>query len=72
MHNPLTIREAQVMALVCTGLSSRHIAAELGLHRSHIDKARASSIFKLGAKNVAHAAVIFDRMARQSIEVKEG
>ena len=62
---PLTTREAQVMALVCIGLTSRKIADELGVHYSNVDKARASSIVKLGAHNVAHAAVLFDRAARK-------
>lgn len=49
---PLTEREAEVLALVATGLTSRAIAIRLGIREKTVERHRANLMAKLGVDNV--------------------
>lgn len=54
---PLTQRETEILALVADGLTSKTIAAQLGVSVLTIDTHRANLMTKLGVKNVAGLVV---------------
>ena len=57
----LTARQRDVMALVCVGLTNVEIGVALGISHRTIEIHRAEAINRLGAKNAAHAAVLYER-----------
>jgi DNA-binding CsgD family transcriptional regulator len=63
--NGLTPTETQVMNLVLQGMTAKEIAKHMDRAphtiKCHIDTAKA----KLQAKNIAQAAVLFDRAMRE-------
>jgi DNA-binding NarL/FixJ family response regulator len=62
---PLSPAEYHVMTLVIQGLKYKEVARKLGRSPKTIEVHMIEIRAKLGARNVAHAAVIFDRMTRQ-------
>ncbi len=50
--------EIAVLRLLAEGLSSREIGAARGLSTSGVDRLRCKVMFKLGARNPAHAVAI--------------
>ena len=60
----LTKREADVMRLVCEGLTGQGIGEKLNISSRTVEVHRNKSIMKLGARNQTHAAVLFDRQLR--------
>lgn len=60
----MTDREAQVMRLICEGLTAQGIGEALGISSRTVEIHRRTAVMKLGARNQTHAAVLFDRMHR--------
>jgi FixJ family two-component response regulator len=56
----LTARERDVMALVCTGLLNKQIAAELGVSEITIKVHRGQVMRKMGAKSLAELVRMAD------------
>ena len=61
----MTDREAQVMRLICEGLTAQGIGEALGISSRTVEIHRRTAIAKLGAVNQTHAAVLFDRAQRE-------
>ncbi len=59
----LTPRESEIMVAITIGASGPQIAARLGISPRTVEAHRRAAITKLGAKNLVHAAVLFDRGA---------
>ena len=55
---PLSDREAEVLALVCEGLTSREIGAALGLSPKTVENHRARLLVRLGAPNSERACYL--------------
>ncbi len=60
----LSPRESRVLQLTSAGQSSVAIAAALGISSRTVEHHRKRAIFKLEARNLIHAAVLFDRAER--------
>ena len=60
----LTTREADVMRLVCHGLTAQGIGEVLGISSRTVEVHRSNARLKLGARNQTQAAVLFDRIER--------
>lgn len=60
----LTPREIEVLEHVCNGLDGKRCARAMGLSLRTVDIHRANAVHKLGAYNLTHAAVLFDRARR--------
>lgn len=58
----LTRREAEILALVCRGISSSAIAEQLGLSTRTVDHHRSSILRKYGVKNTAQAVQVSLRL----------
>jgi DNA-binding NarL/FixJ family response regulator len=56
-EEPLSDREAEVLPLVCEGLSNRQIADRLFISKRTVDKHRANILAKTGCKNTASLVV---------------
>ncbi len=54
---PLTDREAEVLPLICAGLSTQQIADRLFISKRTVDKHRANILEKTGCKNTASLVV---------------
>jgi DNA-binding NarL/FixJ family response regulator len=52
-HNPLTVRESEVLQLVAEGYSSKQIAGELSISSKAVERYRCEIMRKLGVHNVA-------------------
>ena len=61
----LTTREADVMRLVCYGLTAQGIGEVLGISSRTVEQHRRTAVMKLGARNQTQAAVLFDRAQRE-------
>lgn len=61
----LTPREADVMRLICYGLTAQGIGEVLAISSRTVEQHRRNAIIKLGARNQTHAAVLFDRARRE-------
>lgn len=61
----MTDREAQVMRLVCEGLTAQGIGEALGISSRTVEIHRRTAVMKLGARNQTQAAVLFDRAQRE-------
>ena len=57
----LSPRRQQIMEMVCQGLTDKEIATQLGLAVSTIKNTLVGVYQILGARNRAHAAVLFVR-----------
>lgn len=55
-----------VMALTINGLSVLEISQNLGVPKRTVESRRNRAIKILGASNIVHAAVIFDRIQRNA------
>ena len=60
----MTDREAQVMRLICEGLTAQGIGEALGISSRTVEIHRSNARLKLGARNQTQAAVLFDRIER--------
>jgi DNA-binding CsgD family transcriptional regulator len=58
MSRPLTLRERQVLAALAEGLSTKQVAAQLGVSRWTVRDHLASASLKLGARTATQAVVI--------------
>jgi FixJ family two-component response regulator len=65
----LTAREREVMALVCTGLLNKQIAAELGVSEITVKVHRGQAMRKMGAKSLAELVRMADllRLTRMKV-----
>lgn len=63
----LTPREADVMRLVCYGLTAQGIGEVLGISSRTVEQHRRTAVMKLGARNQTQAAVLFDRAQREQV-----
>jgi DNA-binding CsgD family transcriptional regulator len=61
----MTEREAEVMRLVCEGLTAQEIGERLGISSRTVEIHRRTAVIKLGARNQTQAAVLFDRARRE-------
>ena len=61
----LTTREADVMRLICEGLTAQGIGEALGISSRTVEQHRRTAVMKLGARNQTQAAVLFDRAQRE-------
>ena len=61
----MTDREAQVMRLICEGLTAQGIGEALGISSRTVEQHRRTAVMKLGARNQTQAAVLFDRAQRE-------
>jgi DNA-binding NarL/FixJ family response regulator len=61
----LTPREADVMRLICEGLTAQGVGEALGISSRTVEIHRRNAIIKLGARNQTQAAVLFDRAQRE-------
>lgn len=61
----MTDREAQVMRLICEGLTAQGIGEVLGISSRTVEQHRRTAVMKLGARNQTQAAVLFDRAQRE-------
>ena len=65
MIRHLTPRQQQVIELASQGLSARQIANEVGISSRTVEIHRGAAIKALGAVNIVHAAVIYERQVAQ-------
>ena len=65
MTGDLTPRQHQVMFFTARGLNGPEIGKRLGISPRTVEIHRGQAVRRLGARNSAHAAVLFDRMAPQ-------
>ena len=64
MTRTLSPRETDVIRLAITGQRSKQIAETLGISQRTVEVHRCHILTKLGAGNIAQAAVIYDRGRR--------
>lgn len=62
---PLTPREADVMRLICQGLTAQGVGEVLAISSRTVEQHRRTAVMKLGARNQTQAAVLFDRAQRE-------
>jgi DNA-binding CsgD family transcriptional regulator len=65
MTTALTQRQHEVMFFAARGLNADEIGKRLGIAGRTVEIHRAVAVRKLGARNIAHAAVLFDWLAPQ-------
>ena len=61
----LTPRQNQVMFFTARGLNGPEISKRLGISPRTVEIHRGQAVRRLGARNAAHAAVLFDRLVPQ-------
>jgi len=64
----LTKRERAVLEMTTDGMRSVSIGEALGISARTVEHHRANAIVRLGARNIVHAAVIFDRAERAAAQ----
>jgi two-component system response regulator DctR len=63
----LTVREAEVLALVARGLTAKAVAGMLGISYRTVEVHRARVVAKLGARNAVEAVGIFFQLRYQNL-----
>jgi DNA-binding NarL/FixJ family response regulator len=61
VNRALTTRQRQVIEAAMRGLTAREIAAELGNTPDTVRTIKSDILLRLGAKNMVHAAVLYER-----------
>jgi DNA-binding NarL/FixJ family response regulator len=60
MDHGLSRRHAEVLSLLCEGLTNRRIATRLGIAEATVNTHVTASLQRLGASSRMHAAAILD------------